>query len=219
MKKIKKDAEALKPVQRKILDFIRSFLSEKGYPPTIREIGDGVSLRSTSSVFGNLQKLEEKGYIRRDPTRSRSIEIVEPETDDTRAGIMRTDCIDVPIVKSLSPETHILSPGNIDGYLPVLSGFLRDKPAFVFPVPDENMTDAGIYPGDYLLLEELTEAENGDAVLVLTDNSAKIKRFYQNENGEIRLDSAMGTISFIPLSPEQSFSIAGKVIGYFHKVS
>ena len=212
--KEQKTGNTLKPKQQKILKFIREHLDEKGYPPSIREIGDEVKLRSTASVYSNLKKLEKLGYIRRNPTLSRSIELVGTETD-----LEDRKCFDIPVIKSLSSETALLSSENIERYFPVMSDFVHDSPAFLFPVHDDTLAEEGVFTGDYLLLEEPSQVKDGDTVLAVMNDTNKIKRFFQDKNGEVRLEPKKDAVILSKDVRNNPVSIAGKVIGLFHKIS
>lgn len=167
--------------QQEILEFVRKSIMNSGYPPTVREIGEAVHLRSTSSVQSHLDALEKNGYIRRNPMRSRSIEIMD---DDY--GLYHGEVVRVPLVGHVAAGEPLLAEQNIDGYYPFPSNQLPKNSLFLLRVRGESMINMGIYDGDLILVEQGETARNGDVVVALVEDSATVKRFYK-ENGHIRL--------------------------------
>ena len=194
------------PKQQDILDYIKTEILEKGYPPAVREICEAVKLKSTSSVHSHLETLEKNGYIRRDPTKPRAIEIL----DDT-FNLVRRELVNVPIIGTVTAGEPILAFENIEGYFPIAPEFLHNKQTFMLKVKGESMINVGIYDGDMVLVEEATTAANSDIVVALVDDSATVKRFYK-ENGYFRLQPENDNMSPIIV---KNVSILGKVIGLF----
>lgn len=193
--------------QSEILDFIKKEIRRKGYPPSVREIGSAVKLMSSSTVHGHLQTLEEKGYIRRDPTKPRAIEILNSSKDP---GI-GNKIIHVPIVGRVTAGQPILAVENIEDTFPLPAELIRDETVFMLKVWGESMIEAGILDGDQILVRQQSSANNGDIVVAMIDDEATVKRFFKEKN-RIRLqpeNSAMEPI----YSPD--IKILGKVIGVF----
>ena len=194
---------------REILEYIKDSILNHGYPPAVREICDAVNLRSTSSVHSHLETLEKNGYIRRDPTKPRAIEIV-----DDNFNLARRELVNVPIVGTVTAGEPILAVQNIQGYFPIMPEFVRNKQTFMLTVKGESMINVGIYDGDYILVEDSPVASNGDIVVALLDDSVTVKTFYK-ENQRIRLQPENDTMDPIYVPVGASFSIVGKVIGLF----
>lgn len=167
--------------QQEILDFIKDNILGKGYPPSVREICEAVHLKSTSSVHSHLETLEKNGYIRRDPTKPRTIEILD---DDF--GVQHRDIVSIPIIGNVAAGQPILAEENIEGYYPIPAEFLPRGNTFILNVRGESMVNAGIFDGDKVICEETSTAANGQIVVALVDDSATVKRFYK-EKGHIRL--------------------------------
>lgn len=192
--------------QQEILDYIKENILAKGYPPSVREICEAVHLKSTSSVHSHLETLEKNGYIRRDPTKPRTIEIL----DDT-FGLSRRELVNVPIIGQVTAGEPILAVEHIDGYFPVPPEYLHNQNTFMLKVKGESMINVGIYDGDLILVEEQSTANNGDIVVALIEDSATVKRFYK-ENGHYRLQPENDYMD--PIIVDQA-SVLGKVIGLF----
>lgn len=192
--------------QREILEYIKSEILHKGYPPAVREICTAVHLKSTSSVHSHLETLEKNGYIRRDPTKPRAIEII----DDT-FNLTRRETVNVPMLGQVAAGQPILAVENIDNYFPIPAEMLPNAETFMLKVKGESMINAGILDGDYILVEEKHTARNGDMVVALVDDSATVKTFYK-EDGHIRLQPENDTMEPIIVPDCQ---ILGEVIGVF----
>lgn len=172
--------ERLTPRQQKIYDFIKDEVRNKGYPPSVREIGEAVGLRSSSTVHAHLEKLEHKGYIRRDPTKPRAIEILE---SDVQAAHM----VSLPLVGRVPAGEPVLAEENIEEFIDVPSQFVKPGTTqFVLRVKGDSMIDAGILDGDLVLVRQQSQAENGEIVVALLEDEATVKRFYR-EADTIRL--------------------------------
>lgn len=201
------DYSKLSAKQQEILEYLKECILKKGYPPAVREICEAVKLKSTSSVHAHLETLEEKGFIRKDPTKPRAIEIL----DDT-FNLSRRELVNVPIVGAVSCGAPILANENIEGYFPVPPEYLHNKETFMLKVKGDSMINAGIYHGDLVLVEKANTAKNSDIVVALIDDSATVKTFYK-ENGYIRLQPENDSME--PIIVDGDMSILGKVIGLF----
>lgn len=169
--------------QRQILDFIMSEIHRKGYPPSVREIGKAVGLSSSSTVHSHLAGLERKGYLRRDPTKPRALEVLGYRETD---GPIQADKVrSVPLVGRIAAGTPVLAQENIEDVLP-LPKEMVDENSFLLKVEGESMIDAGICDGDFLVVRQQNTATNGDIVVALVDEDATVKRFFK-EDGIVRL--------------------------------
>ena len=196
--------------QREILEYIKEMILKKGYPPAVREICEAVHLKSTSSVHSHLESLEKNGYIRRDPTKPRTIEILD---DDF--ALTRRELVNVPVIGTVAAGVPILAEQNIEDYLPIPAEILPNKEVFMLKVKGNSMIEAGIYNGDKVIVAKQPDAENGDKVVALVDDSATVKTFYK-ENGHFRLQPENSTMDPIILDHVE---ILGKVIGLFRMMS
>ena len=192
--------------QQEILDYIKEEILKRGYPPAVREICEAVNLRSTSSVHSHLETLEKNGYIRRDPTKPRAIEIC-----DDNFQMVRTEMVSLPVVGQVAAGTPILAEENIDSYFPVPSELVPQGESFVLKVKGDSMINVGIFSGDQIFVNACNTAHNGDTVVALIDDSATVKTFYK-ENGHIRLQPENDTMDPIIVDDCQ---ILGKVFGVF----
>lgn len=194
--------------QSEILEYIKEQILKKGYPPTVREICETVHLKSTSSVHSHLESLEKNGYIRRDPTKPRAIEIV----DDT-FNLSRREIANIPIIGTVAAGQPILAQENIEGYFPMLAEDIPNSETFMLRVKGESMINVGIFNGDLLLVQRQDTALNGDIVVALIEDSATVKTFYK-EKGHFRLQPENDYMD--PIIVDQ-VSIIGKVCGLFRK--
>lgn len=194
--------------QKEILEYIKSEIINRGYPPAVREICDAVHLKSTSSVHSHLETLEKNGYIRRDPTKPRAIEIV-----DDNFNMTRREMVNIPIVGTVTAGQPILAVENIEGYFPLLSEDVPRGEAFMLNVKGESMINAGILDGDRILVERQSTARNGDMIVALIDDSVTVKTFYK-ENGHFRLQPENETMEPIIVDELQ---ILGRVRGLYRK--
>ena len=175
--------------QQQILDYIKEEILRKGYPPTVREICEKVGLRSTSSVHSHLATLEENGYIRRDPTKPRAIEIIDDEF-----GLARREMSNIPVVGRVAAGEPLLAVENIEDYFALPTEFLPNNETFILKIHGESMINVGFYENDYIIVERTSAVSNGDIVVALIDDSATVKRFYK-EDGNVcceDLDSTNG---------------------------
>lgn len=190
--------------QQEILEYIKEQILQRGFPPAVREICEAVNLKSTSSVHSHLETLEKNGYIHRDPTKPRAIEIL-----DDSFNLTRREMVNVPIIGQVAAGQPLLAQENIEDYFPIPVERMPNKETFILKVKGESMVNAGIFDGDYVLVQQEKTASNGDMVVALIDDGATVKTFYREE-GVIRLQ------------PENDFMepiyvknpvILGKVIG------
>lgn len=163
--------------QQEILEYIKDTILKKGYPPAVREICEAVHLKSTSSVHSHLSALEEKGYIRRDPTKPRTIEIL----DDT-FNFNRREMVNIPLIGTVAAGEPIIAEERIEDYFPFPAENLPNAETFMLKVKGESMVNAGILPGDQLIVEQRSTAINGEIVVALVDGSATVKRFFKEKN-------------------------------------
>ena len=192
--------------QQEILDYIKEEILKRGYPPAVREICEAVNLRSTSSVHSHLETLEKNGYIRRDPTKPRAIEIC-----DENFQMVRTEMVSLPVVGQVAAGIPILAEENIDSYFPIPAELVPQGESFVLRVNGDSMINVGIYNGDQIFVNACNTAHNGDTVVALIDDSATVKTFYK-EDGYIRLQPENDLMDPIIVDDCQ---ILGKVFGVF----
>jgi repressor LexA len=195
--------------QKEILEFIKSEILNKGYPPAVREICEAVNLKSTSSVHSHLETLEKNGYIRRDPTKPRAIEVT-----DEQFNLARRESVNVPVIGTVAAGLPILAQENIENYLPVPAEYMPKNQCFMLRVKGESMIRAGINSGDLVLVEQRKDVYNGDMVVALLGDGATVKTFYK-EDDHIRLQPENETMEPIIVRPEfeRRFEILGKVFG------
>lgn len=190
--------------QREILEYIKQEILNKGYPPAVREICEAVHLKSTSSVHSHLETLEKNGYIRRDPTKPRAIEII-----DDNFNLTRREVVNVPIIGQVAAGQPLLAVENIENYFPIPTEFMPNAETFMLKVKGDSMINAGIFNGDKILVQKQSDAQNGDIVVALVDDSATVKAFYK-EDGHFRLQPENDTMDPIIVN---ECSILGKVFG------
>lgn len=195
--------------QQQILEYIIEKIKTDGYPPSVREIGQAVGLRSSSTVHSHLVQLEEKGLIKKDPSIPRAIIPVIPDSD-----VATVEPLSVPIVGNVAAGSPILAEQNIEGYLPVPADFISQGNHFVLRVKGESMIEAGILDGDYLIVRQQEDATNGEIVVAIIDDEATVKRYYRHDE-------------YVELRPENSamkplvvrdVHITGKVCGLLRKL-
>ncbi len=198
--------------QNDILEFIKNRVKQKGYPPSVREIGEAVGLASSSTVHGHLERLEKKGYIRRDPTKPRAIEII---SEDIYSEI-DSSVVKVPIVGKVTAGEPITAIENIEDYFPLPSHIVNNDDVFMLTVQGDSMIDAGIFDGDYIIVKKQPSASNGEIIVAMTeDDEATVKRFYKESN-HIRLQPDNSSMEPIILD---NVSILGKVIGVYRGIN
>ena len=198
--------EKITAKQQEILEYIKETILKKGYPPAVREICEAVHLKSTSSVHSHLETLEEKGYIRRDPTKPRTIEII-----DDCFNLTRREVVNVPLVGTVAAGVPLLAEENIENYYPIPVELLPNAETFMLNVKGNSIINAGIFDGDQLIVERCSTAYDGEIVVALVDDSATVKRFYK-EDGYYRLQPENDEMDPIIVD---HLEILGKVIGLF----
>ena len=196
----------ISPKQQEILDFIKNEILNRGFPPAVRDICEAVHLKSTSSVHSHLETLEKNGYIRRDPTKPRAIEII----DDT-FNLVRREVVNVPLLGRVAAGQPLLAVENIETYFPVPSEYIPNEETFMLRVTGESMINAGIFDGDNILVQRQSTAEDGEMVVALVDDSATVKTFFKEE-GHYRLQPENPAMD--PIIVEDC-TILGKVFGVF----
>lgn len=196
----------LSKIQKQIFDYVKESINNRGYPPAVREICEAVSLKSTSSVHSHLETLEEKGYIKRDPTKPRAIEIMED-----CFNLEQRDVVKVPLLGTVAAGQPLYAEENIENYYPIPSDLLPNAETFMLNVKGNSMINAGILEGDQIIIEQCPMAENGDIVVALVGDSATVKRFFK-EDGHYRLQPENDSME--PIIVDQ-VAILGKVIGLF----
>lgn len=200
--------------QLSILEFIKSEVKAKGYPPSVREIGEAVGLASSSTVHGHLDRLENKGFIRRDPTKPRAIEILSNE-DETAAANFALSIARIPLIGRVTAGQPITATENIEDYFPLPNHFVNDNEVFMLSVMGDSMIEAGIHDKDYVIVRQQQSANNGDIVVAMTeDDEATVKTFYK-EKDHIRLQPENSALQPILL---KKVTILGKVIGLFRDI-
>lgn len=194
------------PKQQEILDFIKSEILQKGYPPAVRDICEAVHLKSTSSVHSHLETLEKNGYIRRDPTKPRAIEIMEENF-----YMLRHEVVNVPLVGTVAAGQPILAAENIESYFPIPAEYIPNNDTFMLKVKGDSMVNIGIFDGDQILVQQQNTAENGEIVVAMVGDSATVKTFYK-EDGHYRLQPENDSMN--PIIVDE-VTILGKVFGVF----
>ncbi len=197
----------ISPKQQEILDYIKNEILNRGFPPAVREICEAVHLKSTSSVHSHLEALEKNGYIRRDATKPRAIEII-----DDNFNLVRKEVVNVPVIGTVAAGQPILAVENIETYFPIPSEYMPNEQSFMLKVRGESMINAGIYDGDMVLVRKQNTAQNGDIIVALLDDSATVKTFYKEE-GCCRLQPENDTME--PIIVKEDLRILGKVFGVF----
>ena len=192
--------------QTEILEYIKEQIIQKGYPPSVREICTAVHLKSTSSVHSHLETLEKNGYIRRDPTKPRAIEIVDDEFNMTRREMRN-----IPVLGHVAAGLPLFAEQNISGYFPLLSDELPGGNLFMLNVRGESMINSGIYDGDKIIVQQTPVAKNGDIIVALVEDSATVKTYYK-EDGRYRLQPENDTME--PIYVDEVI-ILGRVVGLY----
>jgi len=205
--------------QQEILDFVNKQVEEKGYPPSVREIGRAVGFKSTSTVHGYLQQLEEKGIIKKDPAKPRALKVIgdKPKKNvSSVAGLYsKKELVDVPIIGKVTAGQPILAVENMEGTFPLPVEYLHNSNAFMLRVRGDSMVEAGILNNDLVLVKQQPTANNGEIVVALIEDEATIKTFYKEKN-YIRLQPENQHME--PIIVKDNMSIIGKVVGVFRKL-
>ena len=190
--------------QQEILDFLKNTILSTGYPPTVREICEAVHLKSTSSVFQHLEKLEKNGYIKRDESKPRAIEII-----DDNFNMLRRETVSVPMVGRVAAGQPLLAVQNVESYFPIPAEYMPNAQSFMLRVKGDSMINIGIFDGDTIIVQQQKTAKNGDIVVALVEDSATVKTFYK-EDGHIRLQPENDNMK--PIIVDDCL-ILGKVFG------
>lgn len=196
----------ISPKQQEILEYIKSQILERGFPPAVRDICEAVHLKSTSSVHSHLETLEKNGYIRRDPTKPRAIEILDESFNFTRR-----EMVNVPMVGRVAASEPLLAEQNVENYFPIPMEFMPNNQTFMLRVKGDSMINIGIFDGDLVLVEQRQTARNGEVIVALVEDGATVKRFFKEE-GVFRLQPENDALDPIIVKEVQ---ILGKVIGVF----
>jgi repressor LexA len=194
--------------QEQILEYIKQVLREKGYPPAVREIAEAVGLKSPSTVHSHLSTLEEKGYIRKDPSKPRAIEVL-----DERSKWIQEKVTPVPVLGRVTAGVPILAAEQIETYFPLPAELTRYEDVYMLRVVGESMINAGIFDGDYIIVRQQTTAQNNDIVVALLGDEVTVKRFFKEPN-RVRLQPENDTMSPIYV---REVEILGKVIGLYRE--
>jgi repressor LexA len=197
--------------QQQILDFVRAEVHRRGYPPSVREIGEAVGLSSSSTVHSHLAALESKGFVRRDPSKPRALEVLDFR--DTDAAVDFGQVHAVPVVGQVAAGTPILAAENIEQTLPMPAEFSGER-TFILRVRGDSMIEAGILDGDYVVVRQQDTAENGDVVVALIDEESTVKTFYREPN-RIRLQPENSSMEPIY---SRDVTVVGKVVALFRRV-
>lgn len=209
----------LKDREQKILDYMKTEIRQKGYPPTVREICSALNIKSTSTAHKDIDSLQKKGYIVKDPSKPRALMVVDDANDHSMSASSidhtdKTDVVEIPLIGQIAAGTPILAEENVEDSFPVPARFVNGKTNFMLTVKGESMVEAGIMDGDYILVEQQQTANNGDIVVAMVDgfeSEATVKTFYK-EQDHIRLQPENQTMSPIIV---QDAKILGKVKGVF----
>jgi repressor LexA len=196
--------------QREILSYLLDSMQRKGYPPSVREIGAALGLTSSSTVHSHLAALEKKGYIRRDPSKPRAIEVLKDGASQPPKRV-----INIPIVGRIAAGAPLLAEENIEDVFPLPRDFVREDGAFILRVRGDSMIDAGIYDGDFVVIRPQPTASNGEIVAALLGDEATIKRFYR-ERDHIRLQPENPSMSPIVT---REVTVIGKAIALIRRLS
>ncbi len=197
----------ISPKQQEILDFIKQEILNRGFPPSVRDICEAVHLKSTSSVHAHLGTLEKNGFIHRDPTKPRAIEILDDDFN-----LSRREVVNVPILGRVAAGEPLLAVENIEDYFPIPTEYLPNADLYMLQVKGESMINAGILNGDHVLVQKQSTASDGDMVVAMIDDSATVKTYYK-EDGYYRLQPENDYME--PILVYGELQILGKVIGVF----
>ena len=214
-----KKKEELNKREKAILKFIEKQIMKDGYPPSVREIGQAVDLKSTATVHGYLEKLEKKGYIKKKDKKGRTLRLLKGTAGETRTTSSKDfytqkELVDVPVVGKITAGMPILAVENVTDTFPIPIDFVGNSDCFMLTVRGESMIEAGILDGDYILVKKQSSANNGEIVVALIEDEATVKTFYK-EKDHIRLQPENSTMDPIIVP---NCEILGKVCGVFRKM-
>jgi len=196
--------------QQHILRMIRDTVAARGYPPSVREIGDAVGLRSPSSVHSQIASLQRNGYLRKDPSRPRAIEVqFDPETELVRSPAATKG---VPLVGEIAAGTPIVAEERVEQVYPLPRELVGEGTLFALRVRGESMVQAGVLPGDLVVVRQQPTVDQGEMCAALIDGEATVKFFRRTRAGEIFLDPANDGYDPIPVTADQDAAILGKVV-------
>ena len=204
----------LSPRQQTIVDYIRAHVRQHGYPPSVREIGEAVGLRSSSTVHGHLARLEARGYLRRDPSKPRTIELLRGPAANSRTAATQRGTRRVPVLGRVAAGQPVLAVAESDASFPLPTEWIHDEPVFMLTVDGDSMIESGILPGDLLVVRRQQVAYNGDIVVAMLGEDVTVKRFFR-EVGRIRLQPENSTMEPIYATQVQ---ILGKVLGLVRRM-
>lgn len=219
--------QTLKERERRILEYMKVETKKKGYPPTVREMCNALGIKSTSTAHKALENLEHLGYIRKDPSKPRAIELLDQDhfasadaavQQTAQQPLDRTDVIDIPVVGRIAAGTPILAEQNIEDTFPVPSRYIKNGNHFMLTVRGDSMIEAGIYDGDYILVQQQNNANNGDIVVAMVDgfeSEATVKTFYR-EKDHIRLQPENHSMSPILVRDVKVLGLVKGVFRYFN---
>jgi repressor LexA len=202
--------------QQRILEVIREAVETRGYPPSMREIGEAVGLKSPSSVHSQLATLERGGYLRRDPSRPRAIEVrFDP---DTELSIPPSPTKLVPLVGEIAAGAPVLAEERVEQVYPLPRELVGDGTLFMLRIRGESMVQAGVLPGDFVVVRQQPQVEQGEMCAALIDGEATVKFFRRTRSGEVFLDPANEGYEPIRVGPEAASAILGKVVAVMRSV-
>lgn len=215
----KKEFDDLNKREKAILKYIEKQIKANSYPPSVREIGKAVGLSSTATVHGYLAKLEEKGYIKKESQKGRTLRLLkgilkEEKKEEPKQVYTSREMVDVPVIGKITAGAPILAVENVTDTFPIPIDFVGNSESFMLTVSGESMIEAGILDGDYILVKKQNTANNGEIVVALIEDEATVKTFYK-ENGHIRLQPENSTMDPIIVN---NCEILGKVAGVFRKL-
>ena len=218
----KKDPDALNKREKSILRFIEKQVKQKGYPPSVREIGKAVDLKSTATVHGYLNQLEKKGYIKKEQQKGRTLKLLKGGVMDDQQEFTpgnkdyyaEKELVEVPVIGKITAGAPILAVENVTDTFPIPIDFVGNSESFMLTVRGESMIEAGILDGDYILVKKQNTAQNGEIVVALIEDEATVKTFYK-EKDHIRLQPENSTMDPI-IVPD--CKILGRVAGVFRKM-
>lgn len=199
--------------QRQVLDFIKQFMAKNQLAPTVRDIQNGVSIKSTSTVSNDLSKLEKEGYIERSNLKSRAIKLLVDNEYEEDILSSKEETIDIPVLGNIAAGSPTYAEENIESYYPVPSHITKNKDYFLLKVKGDSMIEAGILEDDLILVEKTNYANHGEIVVALIEDSATVKRLYK-KNGQVMLIPENSSME--PIIPEY-MEILGKVISLFRE--
>ena len=215
-KRVSKASKELSESQEKILNFIKESMQIKGYPPSVREVCNALGFKSTATVYEHFKTLEKKGYIKRDRSKPRAIEII-----DRKISFVSREITEVPVISKISAENSIDDAENIEDYFPLpldfIQGDSKDEKYFMLKVRGDSMINTGILDGDYVIVREQAFAFNGEIIVALIEDSATVKRYYK-EKGFIKLQPENPFLDALIFKDENDVKVLGKVISVIRRI-